>query len=133
MYSKRTAHDNIISNQYSWQKRANIQTYKLSLHILFSFPRRILLNPQQLALCRQLLQSIPAALKTRQLAEHHLPAVTWDDVERLLFELAESIEYSSSDATKGQFQKKHKKYYNNIDPLTAVLLSLEETKKTTRH
>ncbi|WP_339138225.1 MAG: hypothetical protein WGN25_08305 [Candidatus Electrothrix sp. GW3-4] len=85
---------------------------------------------EQLALCGQLLQSIPAAIQKRQLVEHHLPSVTWDDVEKLLFELAESIDCSSPVATTGQRQKKHKKYYNNIDPLIAILLSLEEPRET---
>ncbi|MCI5211339.1 MAG: hypothetical protein D3910_21715, partial [Candidatus Electrothrix sp. ATG2] len=84
---------------------------------------------EQLELCRQLLQSIPESLGKRQIVEHDLPSVKWDDVEKLLFKLAESIEIATPDPTTGLPLGKHRKYYNS-DPLIAVLLSLEDEKET---
>lgn len=86
---------------------------------------------EQLELCRQLLQSIPTALKERPLVEHDLPSVTWDDVEKLLFDLAESIECASPDPKAGAPLGTHRRYYNT-DPLIAVLLSLEDSEEKAR-
>ncbi len=86
------------------------------------------IQQEQLSICRRLLQSIPAALEKRQPAESNLPSVTWGDVEKLLFGLAETIESSSQNtATSPPLEKQH-----NIDPLIAILKSLEGTEEATQ-
>lgn len=80
------------------------------------------LKAEQLSICRQLLESIPDTLGKRQISESDLPSVTWGDVEKLLFGVAEFIQSSDKDPEMNLPENHY-----NIDALIAILKSLEET------
>ncbi len=82
---------------------------------------------EQVSVCRQLLESIPNTLSKRPIAESDLPSVTWDDVEKLLRRVAESIQ-SPSKAS----QTHHLDKSQNVDTLVAILKSMEKATGGTR-
>lgn len=88
-------------------------------HLLFALTTRGL-NDEQILSCRRLLESIPDTLQKRQLAGSDLPSVTWDDVEKLLGRVAESIHPSD----QGKITSPPASH-RNVDALTAILRSLE--------
>ena len=74
-----------------------------------------------LSICRQLLQSVQDALEKRQLNNSGLAFVTWEDVEKLLFGLAEFIQLSSQDDSAIPLEEQY-----NIEALVAILTALDD-------
>ena len=81
------------------------------------------LHEEQVSMCRQLLETIPEALEKRQISESDLPSVTWDDVEKLLRNVAKSI-HSEEDQDKDTHLPEQ---HQNVDALVAILKSIEGT------
>lgn len=81
------------------------------------------LKQQQLAMCRDLLESIPATLEERTIKESDLPSVTWSDVEILLRRAADSIQSSKNGSAAKDLSGKS----YNIDILVAILKSFDNT------
>ncbi len=78
------------------------------------------LTDPQVAMCRRLLDSIPDALRARQVSESDLPSVTWSDVEKLLRNLATALQSPDQNNKAAPTVSHH-----NIDSLIAILRSLE--------
>ncbi|CAK8718976.1 hypothetical protein GMJAKD_08245 [Candidatus Electrothrix aarhusensis] len=76
---------------------------------------------EMLSICRQLLESVQDTLEKRQLDNSALTSVTWEDVERLLFGLAEFIQSSHKDGSEKPLEERY-----NIDALIAILTALDD-------
>jgi hypothetical protein len=76
---------------------------------------------EMLFICRQLLQSVQDTLEKRQLNNPALTSVTWGDVEKLLFGLAEFIQSSYQNGTAKSLEERY-----NIDALIAILTALDD-------
>jgi hypothetical protein len=82
---------------------------------------------EMLSICRQLLRSVQDALEKRQLNNSGLASVTWEDVERLLFGLAEFIQSSSQDDSATPLEEQY-----NIEALIAILTALDDPNADTQ-
>ncbi|MCI5209538.1 MAG: hypothetical protein D3910_12275, partial [Candidatus Electrothrix sp. ATG2] len=79
------------------------------------------IQEEMLTICRQLLQSVQVTLEKRELNNSGLASVTWEDVEKLLFDLAEFIQSSSQEETVRPLEKRY-----NVDALIAILSALDD-------
>lgn len=76
---------------------------------------------EMLSICRQLLQSVQDTLEKRQINNSGLASVTWEDVEKLLFGLAEFIQSSFQDESVTPLEERY-----NIDALIAILTAMDD-------
>ncbi len=95
-------------------------------HLLSSLMDRGI-QEEMLSICRQLLQSVQQSLEERELNGSGLASVTWEDVEKLLFGLADYIQSSAQTDTEKPLEDRY-----NIDGLLALLTALDDPKADTQ-
>jgi hypothetical protein len=101
--------------------KEEIQSSQLTIeHLLSSLMERGV-QEEMLSLCRELLQSVKHTLEERELTGSGLASVTWEDVEKLLFGLADFIQASALDNTEKPLEDRY-----NIDGLLAMLTALDD-------
>ncbi|XOF33924.1 MAG: hypothetical protein ACL93V_01080 [Candidatus Electrothrix sp. YB6] len=116
----RIHHHKFVAGQASTSDNIPDHAVQATVDSLLSSLEQQGIEQELLAVCRQLLLSIPDALKKRQASKTDLPSVTWSDVEQLLSGLAEFISSSTQDAAAPPLEKHY-----NIDALIAILTTLE--------
>ncbi|XCN71281.1 MAG: hypothetical protein Q3M24_13270 [Candidatus Electrothrix aestuarii] len=76
---------------------------------------------EMLTICRDLLLSVKEKLAERPLSNAGLASVTWEDVEKLLFDLAEFLQTAAQGEPDYPLEERY-----NIDALLAIVTALDE-------